>query len=44
MAMLKERMPHVDFSVFDQDRSVEKVAATITVGSMVDFVNRKLSA
>ncbi len=44
MAMLGERMPHVDFSAFDQDRSVEKVAATITVGSMVDFVNRKLSA
>ncbi len=44
MAMLGERMPHVDFSAFDQDRSVEKVAATITVRSMVDFVNRKLSA
>ena len=44
MDMLKERMSHVDFSAFDQDRSVERVAATITVGSMVEFVNRKLSA
>lgn len=44
MTMLRERMPHVDFSAFDQDRSVEKVAATITVGSLVDFIDRKLSA
>lgn len=44
MAMLRERMPHVDFSEFDQDREVTKVAATITVGSLVDFIERKLSA
>ena len=44
MDMLKERMPHVDFSQFDQDRSVDKVAANITVGSLVTFINRKLSA
>ena len=44
MDMLKERMPHVDFSQFDQDRSVDKVAASITVGSLVTFINRKLSA
>ena len=42
MAMLKERMPHVDFSAFDSDRDVNKVAETITVKSIVDFVERKL--
>ena len=42
--MLKERMPHVDFSQFDQDRSVDKVAANITVSSLVTFIDRKLSA
>ncbi len=44
MDMLKERMPHVDFSEFDQDRSVDKVAANITVSSLVTFIDRKLSA
>ena len=44
MEMLKGRMPHVDFSTFDDDRDVEKVAATITVDSLVAFVDRKLSA
>jgi acyl carrier protein len=44
MEMLKERMPHVDFSEFDQDRDVDKVAANITVGSLVIFIERKLSA
>ncbi len=44
MDMLKERMPHVDFSEFDQDRNVDKVAANITVGSLVTFIERKLSA
>ena len=44
MDMLKERMPHVDFSEFDQDRDVDKVAANITVASLVTFIDRKLSA
>lgn len=42
MNMLRERMPHVDFSEFEKDREVTKVAATITVGSLVDFIERKL--
>ena len=42
MDMLKERMPHVDFAAFDTDRDVNKVAGTITVTSIVDFVQRKL--
>ncbi len=42
MTMLKERMPHVDFSGFEDDRDLNKVAALITVKSIVDFVERKL--
>ncbi len=42
MAMLKESMPHVDFSEFETDRDLNKVAATITVKSIADFVQRKL--
>ena len=44
MTMLKERMPHVDFSAFQEDRDVERVAELITVDSIVDFVERKLTA
>ncbi len=44
MAMLNERMPHVDFSKFADDREVAKVAELITVNSIVDFVERKLAA
>ena len=43
MAMLKERMPHVDFSKFENDRDVNKVAELITVASIVQFVERKLA-
>ena len=43
MEMLKETMPHVDFSDFEHDRDIDKVAATITVTSIVDFVARKLA-
>lgn len=44
MSMLRQRMPHVDFSDFEKDRDVNKVAEVITVKSIVDFVNRKLKA
>ena len=43
MEMLKQRMPHVDFSGFEDDRDVNKVAELITVGSIVTFVERKLT-
>ncbi|MCH8344049.1 MAG: acyl carrier protein [Planctomycetes bacterium] len=43
MAMLRRRMPHVDFSAFESDRDVNKVAELITVQSIVDFVDRKLA-
>ncbi len=42
MTMLKERMPHVDFSRFESDRDIDKVAGLITVSSIVTFVERKL--
>ncbi len=44
MTMLEERMPHVDFSAFENDRDVNKVAELITVNSIVEFVERKLTA
>jgi len=44
MTMLKERMPHVDFDGFEDDRDVNKVAELITVQSIVEFVDRKLAA
>jgi acyl carrier protein len=44
MALLKERMPHVDFSAFENDRDVNKVSELFTVKSIVDFVERKLAA
>ena len=43
MGMLRERMPHVDFSEFDRDRDLTKVAESITVESIVEFVERKLA-
>ena len=44
MGMLKERMPHVDFSKFENDRRVDQLAEVFTVGSLVDFVERKIQA
>ena len=44
MGMLKERMPHVDFSNFENDRRVDQLSEVFTVGSLVDFVERKIQA
>jgi acyl carrier protein len=44
MAMLRERMPHVDFTAFDSDREVMKVGDLITVESLATFVSLKLEA
>jgi len=43
MTMLRERMPHVDFSSFESSREVTKVAEVFTVNSIVDFIETKLS-
>ena len=44
LAMLKQRMPHVDFTSFDENPEVTAVAELITVNSLVEFVDRKLAA
>ena len=44
LALLKQRMPHVDFSAFSADPRLEKVSEVFTVGSLVDFVVRKLQS
>ncbi len=43
MIMLRERMPHVDFEQFDEDRDANKASEIFTVQSIVDFVERKLA-
>src|SRR5262249_55128108 len=42
MSVLRQRMPHMDFSRFESDRDVNKVGELFTVQSLVDFVERKL--
>jgi len=42
IAALKERLPHVDFSHFESDPQVAKVADVFTVDALVRFVERKL--
>lgn len=40
---LKQRLPHVDFSAFEKDPAVGKVAEVFTVEAVVRFVERKLA-
>lgn len=42
IATLKERMPHADFSEFEKDPQIGKVAEIFTVDAVVRFVERKL--
>ena len=42
MAVLHERMPHVDLSGFDADRNVKGIAKLFTVKSLCDFIEIKL--
>ena len=42
LAALKQRLPHADFSKFEQDPEVTKVAEIFTVDAVVNFVDRKL--
>lgn len=44
MDILRERMPHVDFSKLDADRRVNQLSEVFTVSSLVDFIERKLGA
>ena len=42
LGMLKERMPHVDSSSFEADPRVDQMSEVFTVGSLVDFIERKM--
>jgi acyl carrier protein len=44
MDILRERMPHVDFSKLDADRRVNQLSEVFTVESLVDFIGRKLAS
>lgn len=44
VAALKERVPHVDFSSWEKDPQVGKLAEVFTVDALVRFVERKLAA
>ena len=44
LEILRERMPHVDFSKLESDRRVDQLSEVFTVESLVDFIDRKLSA
>ncbi len=41
---LKEKMPHTDFTSFEADPDVNKMADLFTVDSVVNFVELKLTA
>ena len=43
MALLKQKLPHIDFSGFEGDRSVKNLSEVFTVKSLCDFLERKLS-
>ncbi len=42
IAALKQRLPHVDFSSWESDPVLKRVAEVFTVESVVKFVERKL--
>ena len=44
MDILRERMPHVDFTKLDEQRSVDQLSEVFTVASLVDFIERKIAA
>ena len=44
MAMLKEKLPHVDLAPVIETKKVSKLAGIVTVDSIVNFVERKLAA
>jgi acyl carrier protein len=44
VAMLKQRLPHVNFAKFEADPRIGKVAELFTVDTLVSFVHGKLGA
>ncbi len=43
MAMLKEKMPHTDLTDFAQNPDINKLGDLFTVGSIVNFVESRVS-
>ena len=43
LAQLKERMPHVDFTEFEQDPDINKIMDLFTVQTIVNFVLGKVN-
>ncbi len=43
LAALKARLPHADFSKFESDPQISKVAEVFTVDALVTFAERKLA-
>lgn len=42
--LLKKKLPHVEFSSWERDPQISKVANLFTVDALVNFVQRKLAA
>jgi len=43
MVILKQKLPHIDFTAFEADRNVKSLSEVFTVKSLCDFLERKLS-
>jgi len=43
LATLREKLPHADFSKFESNPEITKVAEVFTVDALVNFVERKLA-
>ena len=43
LAQLKERMPHADFSLFEQDPDINKMAELFKVQTIVNYVVNKVA-
>ena len=42
IAMLKEKMPHSDFTTFEQDPKLDNMSKLFTVNAIVNYVQQKL--
>lgn len=43
LVAMKAKLPHVDFSSFESDPRISKVASVFTVGTIVKFIEGKLA-
>lgn len=43
MVLLRQKLPHIDFTIFDKDRNVKSLSEVFTVKSLCDFLERKLA-